>query len=267
MFLISLVAVLSAFAVVTRQREHKDATVHYVCPMHPEVVGDEPAQCPICRMALEPTTRFQSAAPPGKKHDAFSLSADVQTPHHSETGALARVHIFSEEIQAPAWLESENDVAAVLYADESSSQAPSEEASFSLAADPSLSAPVQQTTAPPLPWDATTVVVHFRVLASNARFRSGDVGWVRVGAQPRKALAIPYAAVIQTKDDSYVLIPAGDHRTFSRKRVELGKVVNGIVRVVSGLQDQERIATGDVFFLDAEHTLRTRPEAMTGTQR
>src|SRR5262249_57484592 len=26
----------------------------YVCPMHPQIVRDEPGSCPICGMALEP---------------------------------------------------------------------------------------------------------------------------------------------------------------------------------------------------------------------
>ena len=28
--------------------------VEYTCPMHPEIVRDEPGACPICGMALEP---------------------------------------------------------------------------------------------------------------------------------------------------------------------------------------------------------------------
>ena len=28
----------------------------YTCPMHPEIVRDAPGECPICGMALEPTT-------------------------------------------------------------------------------------------------------------------------------------------------------------------------------------------------------------------
>jgi len=32
------------------------ARVEYTCPMHPEIVRDEPGSCPICGMALEPRT-------------------------------------------------------------------------------------------------------------------------------------------------------------------------------------------------------------------
>jgi hypothetical protein len=41
------------------QREHGDVmsdaapTGHYTCPMHPEIVSDEPGRCPICSMFLE----------------------------------------------------------------------------------------------------------------------------------------------------------------------------------------------------------------------
>src|SRR5437870_10767521 len=31
-------------------------TVTYTCPMHPEIVRDKPGSCPICGMALEPST-------------------------------------------------------------------------------------------------------------------------------------------------------------------------------------------------------------------
>ncbi|MDA4844233.1 heavy metal translocating P-type ATPase [Hoeflea poritis] len=35
-----------------KQVAHADAT--YTCPMHPEIIRDEPGSCPICGMALEP---------------------------------------------------------------------------------------------------------------------------------------------------------------------------------------------------------------------
>ena len=31
-------------------------STQYTCPMHPEIIRDEPGSCPICGMALEPIT-------------------------------------------------------------------------------------------------------------------------------------------------------------------------------------------------------------------
>ena len=39
------------------------AGVEYTCPMHPEIVRDEPGSCPICGMALEPRTVSLEDAP------------------------------------------------------------------------------------------------------------------------------------------------------------------------------------------------------------
>ena len=36
------------------QKKAAPANVQYTCPMHPEIVRDEPGSCPICGMALEP---------------------------------------------------------------------------------------------------------------------------------------------------------------------------------------------------------------------
>ncbi len=35
-------------------RAAAEGTAEYTCPMHPEIVRDEPGDCPICGMALEP---------------------------------------------------------------------------------------------------------------------------------------------------------------------------------------------------------------------
>src|SRR5258708_36456783 len=36
----------------------------YHCPMHPQIVSDEPGECPICHMTLEPITANRGAPPP-----------------------------------------------------------------------------------------------------------------------------------------------------------------------------------------------------------
>ncbi|MGL5336122.1 MAG: efflux RND transporter periplasmic adaptor subunit, partial [Enterovibrio sp.] len=36
-------------------------TTHYICPMHPHIIKDEPGSCPLCNMALEPIKVRQNA--------------------------------------------------------------------------------------------------------------------------------------------------------------------------------------------------------------
>jgi P-type Cu+ transporter len=46
-------------------------TIQYTCPMHPEIVRDEPGFCPICGMALEPRTAVPEAED-GELHDIIT---------------------------------------------------------------------------------------------------------------------------------------------------------------------------------------------------
>src|ERR1051325_8024818 len=41
-------------ATAADQRSKSGAAVEWTCPMHPEIVRDQPGSCPICGMALEP---------------------------------------------------------------------------------------------------------------------------------------------------------------------------------------------------------------------
>ncbi len=59
--LAALLAVGSLLTLAQAQHPSSSAAGHahvwkYQCPMHPQVVSDEPGECPICHMALEPIT-------------------------------------------------------------------------------------------------------------------------------------------------------------------------------------------------------------------
>ena len=57
--------------------------VDYTCPMHPEVVRDQPGACPACGMALEPRTVAQEEAPNPELADMtrrFRIAAAIGFP-------------------------------------------------------------------------------------------------------------------------------------------------------------------------------------------
>jgi membrane fusion protein, copper/silver efflux system len=74
----------------------------YHCPMHPQIVGDEPGECPICHMALEPISDARSGAlvtppvassatPPAGSGQASGFSCPMHPEVRSETAGRCPV--------------------------------------------------------------------------------------------------------------------------------------------------------------------------------
>ena len=49
-------SVYQVYGQTQQNKQVKQQTVMYTCPMHPEVIQDHPGNCPKCSMALEPVT-------------------------------------------------------------------------------------------------------------------------------------------------------------------------------------------------------------------
>jgi len=70
--------------------QHMDhgAVVQYTCPMHPEIVQDEPGSCPKCGMTLVPR---EAGAEPAHTHDKAMDMPDMQHGHeHMDHGAVVQ---------------------------------------------------------------------------------------------------------------------------------------------------------------------------------
>ena len=69
-FLAASAAVWTWASYVGGQRAHADpmsrqkSTTRYQCPMHPQIVSDEPGECPICHMTLRPMAAEQGSSSP-----------------------------------------------------------------------------------------------------------------------------------------------------------------------------------------------------------
>jgi hypothetical protein len=123
---------------------------------------------------------------------------------------------------------------------------------------------VRATAEAPSPRDESTSRVRFRLDAGAPELRSGEVGWLQLEARPSARLVVPAGALLYSSRGPYVLVEAPDG-TFSQRSVGLGRTYRGLAVVMSGLRDEERIAAGNAFFLDAERRLQSLRQERFGT--
>ena len=245
--LLALAAAAAASGFLLTRHEARMGTSsagRFVCPMHPEVTAATPGECPICGMALSevrggPALASWRDPPPVRLQGAFDV---------------ARQRTFSQEVHAPAEVTEEGAVRALLHADEAETLLHGEGGVFVPAASPSARARVQFAGAGSAPADAAASWVEFRVESGEPALRPGAAGWVELSGKPRIALVVPSNAVLQSPAGPYVYA-SRDGRTFVRRPVRVGKIRFGLATVVSGLHEQERVATRSAFFLDAEARL------------
>jgi hypothetical protein len=209
--------------------------------MHPDVTAAEPGICPICRMELEHVAPV-GGAPPTIGRSTF------------QTYDFVRRRGFGPDVHAPAWVEQDGTVIAVLYEDERMAIAPDTRGVFSPSAAPNDSVEVRPALEPAEPWDRSTSRVRFEVVAPERRPPKNAIGWVRLAAK-REIQVVPSSAVLEGAEGPYVLVPSPNGRSLTKRPIDVGRVFGGIAVVLSGLRLQERVLVRGAFFLDAERRL------------
>ncbi len=220
----------------------------YACPMHPQVTSKEPGHCPICHMALEPVHRGASPAA------ADPVALENLVPHNVIDAVRWRSLLFNtSELRGAARVEDDGTVTALFYDDQLDVIAPGDAGTFTLTQDPATPVAVRRTDDPPVRLDDSTSWVRFR---ASGELRPGRAGWVDLPRKPRRVLAVPASAVLESPDGPYVVTPAGNGR-FERRPVKIGETFAGlgVVAVLSGLRMQDRVISREAFFVDAERKL------------
>jgi hypothetical protein len=258
--LLLLAAAAAASGLILGRRHDHPAigsAVRFVCPMHPEVASGAPADCPICGMALQRAGRNTPPAgdDPLPATELFSAREQpASAPRYSTD--IVRHRVLRQELDAPAWVQSRQVVAALLYRDELPSLTPEEPAAFFPADAPPEGVAVRAAAEAPSPWDRSTSVVRFRV-EDPVALRAGAAGWLKLARKPRQILVVPSAAVLQSAEGPYVLVMSTDGQSYGRRLIEVGKVLSGFTAVVSGVQAGQQVVSINAFFVDAERRLRT----------
>ena len=256
-------AVAAAVYVAISGSHGERSGARYACPMHPEARSAAPGECPICRMALTPIGRDPTV---DARHPETSGAPDFNAVYNIHKYRLvervARRTMLSLQrvMRGPARVGDDGELIAVFYEDQILSMAAGEPGLLQLARAPSSSIPVRRTPAPPIRWDRSTSLVHFRIEpprdgSDDARspVHSDDAGWIELEGSSRDLMVVPDSAVIQSSEGPYVLA-AADGGRFEKRPIEIGETFprSGLTTILSGLESEDRVVSHDAFFMDAE---------------
>jgi hypothetical protein len=229
----------------------------FACSMHPEVTSPVPAKCRKCKMPLQRRDAGHAGAETADEHAghleaATSTRAAAVFSFHDVS--RVRAHSSSRDMKGPAWLETPTQGRALYFTDECQLLQPGEKGLFFPTARPKDGAPagipVQLSAEPATPWDAATALVGFDV-EKGVELAPKQTGWLKLATRTRNDLAIPYSAIIQSREGPYVLVLSEDLNKIAKRTVTLGSVVFGYASIIAGLRDGERVAAMRTFSLDA----------------
>jgi len=183
------------------------------------------------------------------------------------TGAVdrARRRVLSYDVAAPAWVHG-GALRAHLYLEDAAALAPGEEGVFHPALAPARTAAVHFAGGAAQPWDTSTSEVEFAFAPDAPALTEGTAGWLTLSSRPRVALVVPASAVLQSEDGPYVLA-AADDGSFTRRPIRIGRTSAGVVSVLDGLREGERVTIRGAFFLDSSLRLARDGESPAAAAR
>jgi Cu(I)/Ag(I) efflux system membrane fusion protein len=121
---------------------------------------------------------------------------------------------------------------------------------------------------PTLDIEARTTRVRMQLENPGYALRPGEYGDVELQTGPRKVLAVPRDAVVDTGTETYVFVvvegPEKETTHFVPRPVVLGEEHGEQVAVRSGVREGERVVSGATFLVDSESRIRASVGAAVG---
>lgn len=234
--------------------------VRYQCPMHPQIVRDQPGDCPICHMRLEkmdasadqPETGGSGSAVPGKA--AFTLSARRRQLIGVKTVRVVARHL-TKTVRLPGRVANDGGVilAQLLEIDAGHVAAGMD----AVAVGPEGQEVPANVTQVDEGLDTLTrsFAVTLQTREKDAWLRAGVFCEVRVTRELGERLAIPADAVLNTGDQQVVFVALPDGR-FEPRKVTLGREGDELVEVRKGLHEGDEVVSAANFLIDSESRFR-----------
>jgi len=235
----------------------ESTAARWQCPMHSQIVQDQPGACPICHMTLVKVAGDKPGKPGVPGRAAFTLSEERRQLIGVKTGVAGR-RSLSRRLRLPGRVAGARRVTAELLEMDAGTVRAGMQATLSGSQEQKVDAVVAGVDSE---FDALTR--SYAVTLTPAE----DARWLKAGVYCEvdvmldfgKRLAIPADAVLYTGERKVVFLTDGKG-AFEPREVRLGKTGEDWVEVLSGLQEGDRVVTSANFLIDSESQFRAALE-------
>ena len=230
----------------------------YQCVMHPQIIRDQPGQCPICHMTLVLMEQSDEAAAPALgQRAAFVLPTARQQLIGVKTVAVTSGKL-SKTLRLSGRVSGGGVVANLMEMDAGLVHA-GQMATLRGPGGQTLKARVAGVEN-----SLDSLTRSFGVFISPqqgaAWLRNGVYCEAQVDVEQGQGLSVPADAVLQTGEEAVVFVRT-DKEHFEPRSVELGHQDDAWVEVTKGLKSGDEVVTGANFLIDSEARFKAAIEA------
>ena len=234
----------------------------YQCPMHPQIIRDEPGDCPICHMHLQlvqldsdPSTGSgQAPASDVPGHAPFALSEERRQLIGVRSEA-AQVRTVLRTLRLPGRVgENPGSILAQALEMDGTVLQRGLDAQVWVTGEGAREARVVSVDRALDAFSRTFGVRLALQEASGPGFRPGVYCDVRVALKLGQGVTVPKEAVLDTGDHAVVFVQEGGGR-FEPRNVEVGKEGDDYVEIRKGVAAGEQVVTSANFLIDSEKPL------------